>query len=109
MRKVVFAVDDPLSDWESIIDAVDKSIIPLEFVNSVNIEFTTPVNGEHHKNIDVFEFRLHGWSNPDIEEIIQTVIAENSKNIKLVGFMMDIKGIAHTAQLQTDTILREVK
>lgn len=107
--KVVLSDEDRIKSWELIIDSVDKTDIPIEFVQVINIEYHEPIDGESGQDIDLRELRAHGYSNNDLEIIMSEVMYENESNIKSVNFYLNVEYIADVVERHTSVLLGGVK
>jgi len=107
--KLIISDEARLDKWEMLIETIDKSDIPIEFVNNLNITFKEEVEGRVQLDVEVQKLRNHGWTDEDIEEIIQQVITENHNNIQSIYFFLDVEHVADVVQRQTDKILKDAK
>ena len=107
--KLVISDEDILESWETLINTVDKTDIPIEFVRTVNLMFHTPVDEISEQDIDIQRLRNNGWEDSDIEEIVEQIFREHHNNIKSVHFFLDIKHIAGVVQHQTNILLKDTK
>ena len=98
--------DEKLDDWETLIDTIDKTDIPIEFVRNINIMFYTPVDNVDEQDINIQRFRKEGFDDPGLEEIVQEVFNEHQNNIKSVHFYVDVSHVAEVVQLQTNILLK---
>ncbi len=97
-----------LDDWEKLINAVDKSDIPIEFVNCIDIELFEPIEGDTSLSIDVKKLREEGYEYAEIDDITKTIIDSIEDNIKTMNFFLDIDLVATTIQTQTNIILNRI-
>lgn len=104
--KLEVSDDDRLTNWETLINTIDKTDIPLEFVHNINIKFETAIDGIKEQDIDIYKFRKDGWDNNSVEQIVAEVFKECHNNIKTVHFYVDIKHVAEVVQHQTNTLLK---
>lgn len=107
--KVVLSGEDRLRSWELLIDTVDKTDIPIEVVHGINLVFNNPVDGEDERDIDLRQLRRHGFSNDDLEAIMQQVMIDFKDNIKTVNFYLNVEYIADLIEKQTNQLLKGVK
>ena len=107
--KLVISDEDKLDSWETLINSIDKSNIPVEFINDINIIFRVPIDGNNEQNVSIRTFREHGWQDPEIETIIQQTLKEYENNIKTIHFYLDVKHVAHFVQQQTNIILKGIQ
>lgn len=107
--KVVLSDEDRIKSWELLIDAADKTDIPIEFVQCINLEFHEPVRGETIQDIDLRSMREHGFSDPELEEIMSQVMLEHNDNIKSVNFYLNVEYIAELVERHTKHLLGGTK
>ena len=92
-------------DWESLINGVDKSNIPIEFINIISLQLYTPVDGSETQDINVKDLRVRGFSDIEIEVVVRDTINNFKNNIESMHFYVDIDYVASTVQHQTNLIL----
>lgn len=107
--KLVISDEDKLESWETLINSVDKSDVPIQFVNGVNLVFKEPVDGEDEQRIDVQLMREHGWQDDELEQIVQHILAEQSDNIVTIHLYLDVEHVAEVVQYQTNRLLEGFK
>lgn len=107
--KVVISDEEKLRSWELLIDSVDKTDIPIEFVQGINLEFHDPVEGKLAQDIDLRTMREHGFSDAELEEIMSQVMMEHNNNIKSVNFYLNVEYIAEIIGKHTNKLLNGVK
>ena len=98
--------DERLDSWETLINAIDKTDIPIEFVRTINILFHTPVNNANEQDINIQRYRREGWDDNGLNEIVEEVFKEHNNNIKSVHFYVDVNHVAEVVQQQTDILLK---
>lgn len=108
MCKLVITDEDKLQSWETLINAVDKSDIPIKFVNSVIIEFKEPVDGEQSVDMNIVKLRDY-MQEHQIEQWLQEIMDEHDDNIKAIHFYLNIQHVAKVVQGQTDILLGGTK
>ena len=91
-----------IRQWEAIIAAVDKTNIPIHFINRVILIFT---DSSRNQTIDVQAFRKQGYKDEDIEEIIATVVYESDASLDEMEFFVDVENVAAEVQLETEKLL----
>ena len=101
--------DERLNKWETLINTVDKTDIPIRFVRNINILFNTPVDNVDEQDIDITRYRSEGWDDTGLDEIVTEVFKEHQNNIKSVHFYVDIKHVARVVQQHTDILLGNMK
>ena len=97
--------DERLDGWEALINSVDKTDIPIEFVRNINIMFYTPVDNVDDQDIDIQQFRTQGFDDTGLDQIVDEVFKEHQNNIKSVHFFVDVNHVAKVVQQQTDILL----
>lgn len=107
--KIVLSDEDRRKSWELLIDAADKTDIPIEFVQGINLEFHKPVKDELTQDIDIRLMREHGFSDSELEEIMNQVMLEHNENIKSVNFYLDVEHIAELVERHTKHLLGGAK
>ena len=100
--------DERLDDWETLIDTVDKTDIPIEFVRNINILFHTPVDNVDEQDIDINRFRSEGWDDNGLNQIVEEVFKEHNNNIKSVHFYLDVNHVAEVVQQETNILLKGI-
>jgi len=101
--------DKRLANWEKLIDSIDKTNIPIEFVRNINISFFSPVNNVNEQDIDVQQFREDGFNDSGLNEIVEEVFKEHNNNIKSVHFYVDVLHVAEVVQHHTNILLKGIK
>ena len=107
--KLDISEDERLDSWEALIETVDKTDIPIEFVRNINILFNTPINNADEQDIDINRYRNEGWDDNGLDEIVEEVFKEHHNNIKSVHFYVDIMHVAKVVQQHTDILLGNMK
>ena len=107
--KLIISDEEKLDSWETLINTVDKTDIPIKFVRRINLVFINPVSGASEQDIDITELRKHGWSDTSLEEIAEQVFLENEHNIKSAHFYLDVSHVAEVVQQQTNKLLKGTK
>lgn len=96
---------DFISQWEHIIDDVDKQKIPVEFIKKLIIK----LNGKRQKTINIKNFLEQGLGPDQVEEAVSRKLQEYDDDIISVEFVLNIESIAETVQPETDKLLRNFK
>ncbi len=104
--KLILSDDERLDNWEALISTIDKTDIPIEFVNNINIMFHTPVDNVDEQDININRYRREGWDDTGLNEIVNEVMKEHQNNIKNVYFYVNVTHVAEVVQQQTNTILK---
>ena len=95
-----------LRQWEELIDAVDKSNIPVSFINRLILNFTN--HDIESKTINVQEFRKQGFSNDEIEDIISEIILDSGSTVYSMEFFVDVENVAIEVQKHTEKLLNKL-
>lgn len=103
--KLDISEDERLDGWETLINTVDKTDIPIRFVRNINIMFSTPVDNVDEQDINIQHFRKEGFDDTGLDEIVTEVFKEYHNNIKSVHFYVDVKHVARVVQQHTDILL----
>lgn len=93
-----------ISQWEHIIDDVDKQKIPIEFIKKLVIKMT----GKRQQTINIKKFLDQGLAPEQIEEAVSRKLQEYDENILSVEFVLNIESIAETVQPETDRLLNKL-
>lgn len=102
------SVVNNLDAWEELINGVDKSDIPIEFVKSIDIKLVEPVEGRLEIHINIEELLEQGYHYAEIDDITKHIIEELDDNIKTMNFFLDIEEVANTIQSQTNILLEKI-
>lgn len=101
--------DERLDGWEALINTIDKTDIPIEFVRNINIMFHTPVDNVDEQDINVQRYRKEGFTDTSLNDIVEEVFKEHHNNIKSVHFYVDIEHVAEVVQRQTNILLQGMR
>ena len=96
---------DFISQWEHIIDDVDKQKIPVEFIKKLIIK----MQGKRQTTINIKKFLDQGLEPDQVEEAVSRKLQEYDDEIVSVEFVLNIESIAETVQPETDRLLRNFK
>jgi len=88
--------------WEHIIEDVEKTKIPVEFIKRLIIK----LNGRRQRSINVQMLLSQGLEPDEIEEVISEKLHEYNKDMINIEFVLNIEGIAEVVQPETDNLLR---
>jgi acid phosphatase class B len=101
---VIAMSPDFLSQWEHIIDDVDKQKIPIEFIKKLVIK----LHGKRQQTINIKKFLDQGLSPEQIEEAVSRKLTEYDDMIQSVEFVLNIESIAETVQPETNRLLKKL-
>lgn len=91
--------------WEHIIQDVEKSKIPVEFIKKLIIK----LQGRRQRTINVKLLLEQGMEPDEIEEAISIKLEELDDDMISIEFVLDIENIADIVQPETDNLLRSLK
>lgn len=94
-------VDDFLTQWENIVNQVDKNHVPIEYVRK--IIFRT--SQRKQKTINLGYMRNQGLDAESIEKAVSHYIEENEEVISSMEFVLDVEAVAQVLQPKTDKLL----
>jgi hypothetical protein len=90
--------------WEHIIEDVDKTKIPVEFIKKLILK----LRGRKQRTLNIESMLKQGFDSEDVEDIIARKLEEYDQEMVGIEFMLDIVGIAEAVQPETDKILRNL-
>ena len=90
--------------WEHIIEDVDKTKIPVEFIKKLILK----LRGRKQRTLNIESMLKQGFDSEDVEDIIARKLEEDDQEMVGIEFMLDIVGIAEAVQPETDKILRNL-
>ena len=93
--------DDLLSQWEIIVEEVNKTDVPLECIKKIVFKLT---NGRQ-RTINIHTLKKQGLNMDDLEQLVARTFGELDTEIKDVEFIVDIKSVAALVQPETDKLL----
>jgi hypothetical protein len=93
--------DDPLDQWELIINEVNKTDVPLECIKKILLK----LSGNKQKTINIHALIKQGLSIEEVEQVVTRTFRELDSDIRDVDFVVDIKSVAALVQPETDKIL----
>jgi hypothetical protein len=96
---------DLLAKWEHIVDGVEKTKIPVEFIKKIVIK----LNGRRQRTINIQALFKQGLDTEDIELAIVRKLEDYDEEMIGMEFILDIEGIAEIVQPTTDALLKSAK
>ncbi len=93
--------DDLLSQWEIIVEEVNKTDVPLECIKKIVFKLT---NGRQ-RTINIHTLTKQGLTMDDLEQLVARTFSELDTEIKDVEFIVDINSVAALVQPETDKLL----
>lgn len=92
--------------WEHIVDEVEKTKIPVEFIKKLVIK----LEGRRQRTINVKSLFKQGLDSDEIELAVVRKLEEfDDQEMVGIEFVLDIENIAETVQPKTDELLKLVK
>ena len=102
--------DEYLTGWEDLIETVDKTEIPIRFVNRIcfdSDQFSTEaIDSMPGNQLDIATLRDQGYPDDVIQEIINEIIKEIAQFSGTMDFFLNIPEVARVAQEVTDQYLK---
>lgn len=95
---------DVFQKWEHIIQDVDKTKIPVEFIKKLVLK----LHGRRQRTINVKSLIRQGFDSEDIEEVVTRKLQEYDDEMIGIEFILDIEGIAEAVQPETDKMLKNL-
>lgn len=93
--------------WEHIIDDVDKTKIPLQFIKKIVVKMNGSAGRKQH-TINIQSLIKQGFDDNDVEQAVRRKLEEFDDEMTSIEFMLDIEGIAATVQPETDNLLKNL-
>lgn len=91
--------------WEHIVDEVDKTKIPVEFIKKLVLK----LDGRRQRTINIKSLFKQGLDSDEIELAVVRKLEEYDHEMIGIEFVLDIEGIADIVQPTTDELLKLVK
>jgi hypothetical protein len=88
--------------WEHIIQDVEKTKIPVEFIKKLIIK----LGGRRQRSINVQQLLSQGLEPDEIEQAISEKLEEYDADTISIEFVLNIEGIAEIVQPETDNLLK---
>lgn len=95
---------DIFTKWEHLIDSVEKTKIPVEFIHKIVLR----LDGRKQRTINIKSMIQQGFDGVEIEEAVSRKLEEYDDSMISIEFILDIEGIAATVQPETDKILKNL-
>ena len=93
--------DDFITQWEHIIEGVNKTDVPLECIKKVVIKLA----GSRQKTINLHSLLRQGLQLEEIETMLTRYFQEHDHEIRDVDFVVYISAVANLVQPETDKLL----
>ena len=95
---------DLFHKWEHIVDDVDKTKIPVQFIKKLVLKLT----GRRQKTINISSLIKQGLEADEVEEIIGRQLNELDEDITHIEFILDVQRIADEVQPVADKLLNNL-
>lgn len=96
---------DVFAKWEDIIEGIEKTKIPVEFIKKIVIK----LEGRKQRSINIKSLFRQGLESDEIELAIIRKLDEYDDSMVGIEFILDIEGIAEIVQPVSDELLKSVK
>jgi hypothetical protein len=90
--------------WEHIVDDVDKTKIPVQFIKKLVLKLT----GRRQKTINISSLIKQGLEPDEVEEVIGRQLHELDESITHIEFILDVQRIADEVQPEADKLLNRL-
>jgi hypothetical protein len=90
--------------WEHIVDDVDKTKIPVQFIKKLVLKLT----GRRQKTINISSLIKQGLEEDEVEEVIGRQLHELDSDITHIEFILDVQRIADEVQPEADKLLNRL-
>jgi hypothetical protein len=93
--------DSQLQQWEQLLEDIDKSKIPIEFIKKLVVKL-----GRRQKTINIERLFNDGLDPESVEMAVGRQLEELESEITNIDFILNVEKIALTVQPETDDLLR---
>ncbi|RLC08517.1 MAG: hypothetical protein DRI24_23255 [Deltaproteobacteria bacterium] len=102
--------EEYLEQWETLINSVDKTDIPIRFVNRIIFDSSDYDIGTQTdiatNQLDIAQMRANGYPDDVIQEIINEIMKEIQDLSGTMDFLLNVPEVARVAQEETDKYLK---
>lgn len=95
---------DVFEKWEHIVNDVEKTKIPVEFLKKIVLK----LRDRKQKTINIQQLIRQGLDNEEVEEVVSRKLNEHDDEMIGIEFILDIEGIAKVVQPETDRLLKNL-
>jgi hypothetical protein len=92
----------PLEKWEHIINDVEKTKVPVEFIKKLVVRLSQ----RRQRTINIQMLVRQGLEPDEIEEVITRKLSEWDDELVSYEVVLDIENIANIVQPETDKLLK---
>ena len=93
--------DSHLQQWEQLLEDIDKSKIPIEFIKKLVVKL-----GRRQKTINIERLFNDGLDPESVEMAVGRQLEELESEITNIDFILNVEKISQTVQPETDDLLR---
>lgn len=93
-----------IKKWESIIEDVEKSRIPVQFIK----KFVCRLEGKKQHTINVQNLLKQGLEPEEVEEVVTRKMDELDEVLTSFEIILNVETIAETVQPETDRFLNKL-
>jgi hypothetical protein len=92
---------DFFNKWEHILEDVEKSRIPIQFLKKLVIK----LKGKKQHTINIITLLKQGLDPEQIEDVVNKKLYELDDDITNIEFILNVESIADAVQPETDRLL----
>ena len=96
---------DFFQKWEHILQDVEKSRIPVEFIKKIVLK----LKGRKQFTINIQVLLKQGLDPQEVEEVVNRKLTELDEIVLSVEFILNVQHIAEIVQPETDRILNKLE
>lgn len=96
--------DEFISQWEHIIEEVNKTEVPLECIKKVVIR----LNDRRQKTINLATLKRQGLDLEELETVLTRTLIELGDTVRDIDFVVDVQAVAKLVQPETDKLLKDI-
>jgi hypothetical protein len=94
-------IPDLFSKWEHILEDVEKSKIPIQFLKKLVVK----LQGKKQYTINIQHLINQGLDPDQLEDLVNRKLHELDDSITDIEFILNVEIIAHMVQPETDRLL----
>lgn len=93
--------------WPGILDEIEIKVVPVEYINSVEIQFTD--GNSWSIEIDKTEAQDSEQAAEELEESLESLFEEYEDVIEGVNFVLDVEKVKEDITARTKTFMKKKK
>lgn len=97
-------IPDLFSKWEHILEDVEKSKIPIQFLKKLVVK----LQGKKQYTINIQHLIKQGLDPDQLEDLVNRKLHEFDDSITDIEFILNVEIIAHMVQPETDRLLNRL-